>query len=340
MKKILVIRNDNIGDLACTTPLLEVLRKAYPSAMIDVLGNSYNVALLQHDPRVSHVWHYDKAKHFPSIRKKVAAWIQKFLLLVQLRLQRYDIAIIAVPIFNRRTTQIANFIHPKIICGAETTERPLPRNYHAIKINHTDEHVLQVVTYAKALGIDDPAPDGMVLFLSAKEKTQVERERAAVPGDQSKPIIGVQISARRPKQRYSFEQWEKMINLLLPHARLRILWSPGLPDHPQHPGDDLLAAELQAAFPKDQLLVQPTTDVRSLMVAFASCDLVVGSDGGAMHIAAALGPKTVTLFGDIDPSVWRPYSKRGYEIASPTGNLSDVAPEVVAKKVIELLLFL
>lgn len=337
MKKILIIRNDNIGDLACTTPLLEVLRKAYPNAMIDVLGNSYNVALLQHDPRVSHLWHYDKAKHFPGIGKKVAAWIQKFLLLVQLRLRHYDIVLIAVPVFNRRTTQIANFIHPKIICGAETTHRPLPRNYHHIKINHDDQHVLQVLTYAKALEINVPAPEEMILHLSAKEKKQVLAERASAPGDPSKPVIGIQISARRPKQRYYFEEWKKIIEMLLPHTRLRILWSPGLPDHPQHPGDDPLAAQLQAAFPEGQLLVQPTTDVRSLMVAFSSCDLVVGSDGGAMHIAAALGPKTVTLFGDIDPSVWRPYSKKGYEIASPTESLADLPPEVVAKKVIELL---
>lgn len=337
MKKILIIRNDNIGDLACTTPLLQVLRQAYPSAAIDVLGNSYNITLLQHDPRVSRCWYYDKAKHFPSFAQKMSAWMKKIGLLLQLRFQGYDVAIIAVPAFNRRTTQIAKFIHPKIICGAETTHRPLPRNYHHIKINHDNQHVLQVLTYAQALGITIPAPEGMTLYLSAKEKKESVAERIAVPGDPHKPVIGIQISARRPKQRYTFDQWKSLIEALLPYARIRLLWSPGLPEHPQHPGDDPLASQLLVAFPENSLMVQPTTNLRRLMVAFAGCDLIVGSDGGAMHIAAALGPKTVTLFGDIDPSVWRPYSKKGYEITSPTQRLSDLAPKTIAQKVIELL---
>ena len=54
--KFLLIRNDNIGDLACTTPLLELLRKAYPEEIIDFLGNQYNIDLLRHDPRISHLW--------------------------------------------------------------------------------------------------------------------------------------------------------------------------------------------------------------------------------------------------------------------------------------------
>ena len=73
------------------------------------------------------------------------------------------------------------------------------------------------------------------------------------------------------------------------------------------------------------------------MIAFSSCDLIVGSDGGAMHIAAALDIPTVTLFGDIDPTVWRPYSQKGHSIASPTDALADLPPEGVAKKVVAIL---
>ncbi|HLB34146.1 MAG TPA: glycosyltransferase family 9 protein [Chthoniobacterales bacterium] len=423
--KFLIIRNDNIGDLACTTPLLQLLRDAYPQATIDVLGNSYNVDLLRYDPRVSRLWSYDKAKHFHNPWQKIKAWLSKTVLLGRLRIQHYDTVIIAVPLFNRRTTRLASLIKPKVIYGAPSEQYHVPKNYHPVSINHQDPHALQVVTYARALGIQAPAPESMTLYLSEEEKSTLLSERASILGDLSQPIIdkhsvnsslelsrttldplfkgireqnnlenknttaldrlsstsekvnyelrtanyeltviGLHISARRPKQQWSLKQWQQLISELLrllpsdkqlpssishlpssttaavssASIRLRLLWSPGSTENLQHPGDDLLASQLVASFPPGLLLAKPTTHLRSLMVAFSGCDLVVGPDGGAMHIAAGLNVPTLTLFGDIDPLIWRPYSKKGYEIVSPSGSLSDLSPEEVAKKICSLLL--
>lgn len=333
--KFLLIRNDNIGDLACTTPLLEVLRKAYPEATIDFLGNDYNIDLLRHDPRISRCWSYGKAKHVHGLRKKIKAWIHKVIILFQLRWQHYDNVIIAVPVFNKRTTGLASWIKPQAIYGATTQQYRVPQNYHPIAIEQKDPHVLQVLTYAKAFGINLPAPEAMSLFLSATEKKSLIAEKTMIPGPSNLPVIGLQISARRPKQRWTFEQWKQLITALLPHARLRLLWSPGSEKTLQHPGDDSLAAQLSLTFPS--VLAKPTTNLRSLMVAFSTCDLIVGSDGGAMHIAAALDIATVTLFGDIDSLIWQPYSKKGKAIMSPTDTLADLDPMIVAKKVIEII---
>jgi ADP-heptose:LPS heptosyltransferase len=38
----------------------------------------------------------------------------------------------------------------------------------------------------------------------------------------------------------------------------------------------------------------------------AGCDLVVGNDTGTLHLAAACGVPTVTLFGPTDPRKWNP----------------------------------
>ena len=333
--KFLIIRNDNIGDLACTTPLVEVLRKGFPEATIDFLGNDYNIELVRHDPRISRLWSYGKAKHVHGLWKKIKAWIHKVIVLLQLRQQRYDNVIIAVPVFNKRTTGLARWIKPETIYGAPSQQHHLPKNYHPVAIHQNDPHVLQVLTYTNALGIKLPAPESMSLFLSAKEKNLLVAERALVPGNASLPIIGLQISARRPKQRWTFEQWNALITQLLPHARLRLLWSPGSATALQHPGDDELASQLSSAFPA--LLAKSTTNLRSLMLAFSACDLIVGSDGGAMHIAAALDVATVTLFGDIDPVVWQPYSNKGIALTSPSDTLADLDPVDVSKKVIEIM---
>lgn len=333
--KMLLIRNDNIGDLACTTPLLEVLRKAYPDAIIDFLGNSYNVDLVRHDTRLSHIWFYEKAKHVAGIRKKASAIVHKALTLFKLRCKRYDIVIIAVPTFNKRTLCLARWIHPKAIYGASTKEHALPSNYHAVVISPEESHVLQVFAYARALGIKEAAPEAMSLILSAEEQKTLFRARAMFAKGCQQPLIGLQISARRPKQRWSYQQWEELIQGLLPYAKLRLFWSPGSASTPQHPGDDQLASQLATAFPT--VIATPTTDLRSLMVAFSTCDLILGSDGGAMHIAAGLDVETITLFGDIDATIWRPYSKKATVITSPTDTLADLNPAIVVKKVIEII---
>lgn len=333
--KLLLIRNDNIGDLACTTPLIEVLRKAFPEATIDFLGNDYNIDLVRHDPRLSRLWSYGKAKHVHGLWKKIKAWIRKVIVLWQLRQQHYDNVIITVPVFNRRTTGLARWIKPQAIYGAQPPQHSVPKNYHPVTISQNDPHVLQVLTYAQALGFSLSAPESMSLFLSEEEKKSLGAERALAPGNSSLPVIGLQISARRPKQRWTFEQWKEFIELLLPHARIRLLWSPGATTALQHPGDDQLAERLAAAFP--EVLAKPTKNLRSLMIAFSACDLIVGSDGGAMHIAAALDVATVTLFGDIDPVVWQPHSKKGVALTSPTDTLADLDPAIVSKKVIEIM---
>lgn len=62
-KKILLIRNDNIGDLICTTPAIEALRKKYPNNQIDIVVNSYNIQAIENNPFINHVYCYTKTKH-------------------------------------------------------------------------------------------------------------------------------------------------------------------------------------------------------------------------------------------------------------------------------------
>ena len=41
----------------------------------------------------------------------------------------------------------------------------------------------------------------------------------------------------------------------------------------------------------------------------ARCDLYLGNDSGVTHLAAAIGVRTVALFGPTDPVQWRPRGK-------------------------------
>ena len=85
MKKILLIRRDNIGDLVCTTPAFAALRKHYPNAQIGALVNSYNAEVLRGNPNVDHVFVYQKLKHAGNLASRFKALNQRLKLIAQLR---------------------------------------------------------------------------------------------------------------------------------------------------------------------------------------------------------------------------------------------------------------
>ncbi|HBT53056.1 glycosyltransferase family 9 protein, partial [Erwinia persicina] len=50
MKNILIIRRDNIGDLVCTTPLIEGAKTAFPDANIYLLINTVSHDVVKNNP--------------------------------------------------------------------------------------------------------------------------------------------------------------------------------------------------------------------------------------------------------------------------------------------------
>jgi ADP-heptose:LPS heptosyltransferase len=53
MKRILLIRDDRIGDMVVSLPLFQFLKETFPHIQIDVLCTQYNVSVLQENPNVS-----------------------------------------------------------------------------------------------------------------------------------------------------------------------------------------------------------------------------------------------------------------------------------------------
>lgn len=63
MRKFLIIQTSFLGDVVLATALVEKLHQFYPSATIDFLLRKGNEELLQHHPKLSKVWIWDKKKH-------------------------------------------------------------------------------------------------------------------------------------------------------------------------------------------------------------------------------------------------------------------------------------
>jgi ADP-heptose:LPS heptosyltransferase len=108
-----------------------------------------------------------------------------------------------------------------------------------------------------------------------------------------------------------------------------LLWSPGPQDDSRHPGDDEAAATVQRIAEDSSVVPVETPDLRTLIAALSLADRVVCPDGGAMHLAAALGKPVVALFGDSPVERWRPWSVPHVIVRPESRNLADLTLEPV-----------
>ena len=326
--RILVIRRDNIGDLVCTTPLIFALRQRYPEAHIAALVNTYNEAVLAGNPAVDAVHAYEKGKHRGRARSLISVYADRMRLIARLRRQRFDYAILATPGFAPRSLRLARLIAARHVLGYADHGRKHARLDIALPYDAGNgaHEVEQVFALLKALDIDGPPPAPRV-FAQAEERRSVEQELARL-GDGA-PLLGVHISARKPSQQWSADNFASLIRAIAARrkARFLLLWAPGDPDNPRHPGDDNKARTVARMCPGLPMLLCPTTTLPRLIAALSLCDVVVCADGGAMHLAAGLGKRILCFFGDSGPERWRPWGVRHELLQPPSRDLKDLSVE-------------
>ena len=319
--KLLVIRRDNIGDLVCTTPLISALRRRYPRAHIAALVNTYNRQVLEGHNDLDAVYAYAKAKHRLPGQSRASVYWDRLVLMLKLRALRFDCALLASPHPGASALRLARWVAPAHIAGyAEPTGLvDLALSHDGAGAMHEVEDVFRL---AQLFGIGGaPGKLSMAVDADARARARVALG-ARGPG---RKLIAVHVSARKPSQRWPAERYAELMQTLRGEADFLLLWSPGAADHPQHPGDDAKAQSIVEAAGNLSPVAYPTHELKDLAAALSLADYVICSDGGAMHIAAALGKPILCFFGDSDAARWHPWGVP-YRLLQPDSrNAADIS---------------
>jgi len=291
--RILLLRRDNIGDLVCTTPLLDALRAQLPRAWLAALVTTYNAEVLARNPALDEIFVYEKSKHRSG--GLIAHFTSRIGQMTRLRRRKFDCVLVPGP--SPQSLKIARGLKPGRVLAAPAI---VAAGMHEVE---------RCFATGKALGVSG-RPGPMRVFPDPATKEQLRRKI----GDG--PFAAVHISARRPAQRWPLVRYAELIAQLSARTKVILLWAPGAKDNPRHPGDDEAAAELLRVSGNTALVPVPTPDLKTLIAALSLADRVVCPDGGAMHLAAALGKPVVALFGDSPVTRWRPWSG-AYRVVQP-----------------------
>jgi ADP-heptose:LPS heptosyltransferase len=316
--RILVIRRDNIGDLVCTTPLFRALRRQVPEAHLAALVTSYSAAVLDANPDLDAVYTYTKAKHRAPGTSVAGVYWRRLRLLAALRRERFDWALLPGGA-QASALRAARWIH-----AAHTLVRGAP---DAVAGPHEVEQSCHLLA---RMGLRHETP-ALRLAVDAREAARLEEEMRSAWGNHPAHIVGLHLSARKLAQRWPAERFAEAARRLHERhaAHVILLWSPGAADDPMHPGDDDKAEAVRAAASRVPMLAIRTQGLHTLVAALDRCDRVICSDGGAMHLAAALGKPIVCLFGNSPPERWHPWGVPHQLLQPASRDVKDVPVEEV-----------
>lgn len=311
--KILLVRLDGIGDLICLTPAIVALRQRFPDAQIDVLVNEYNGEILRDHPAINHLLidyrtrdrHTDRRRPLQSFK----GWWQR----MRMRQQHYDVAIAAHFGIHARSLWWVRQIRPKHIIQSVEPEWVSAWNDGAINIPaiwgcHETQATYKLL---EPLGIHGQ-PGPLSLSLNQVEAETFTRSlRTEFPP--TAKLVGLNITASVAERRWpihAFIELAKSLRGQFPEVIWVPIWLPNLSGgspYGQTPGDDEALYVFQQAFPAEAIRTIRTDSLQALLMLLAACDLLVTSDGGVLHMAAALQKPIVGLFQSLTEKTMRWY---------------------------------
>jgi heptosyltransferase-1 len=286
---ILIVRLGALGDIVHAVPAAAALRHAFPDARIDWLVEA------RHRPMVDLVSIIDRAVVLE--RPSIAAWID---VARRLREVRYDAAVDFQGLMKSavlaRASGARRVIGFSIWHLREKGARPFySETCRDTLIERADHIVRRNLALLRNLGVNDPT----IRFPLADVRSgALDEIHSALGGEH--PFALINPGAAWPNKRWPPERFGEVAAFLRDVRGLPsfVLWGPG--------EEGLAGAVVERS--NGAARAAPPTRLADLVALSRAASLMVSGDTGPLHIAAAVGTPTVSLFGPTDPQRNGPWS--------------------------------
>ena len=307
--KILIVKTSAIGDVTHTLPALNCLRKAWPDARIDWLVEEAASDLVLGHHAVDNILVSKRKQWVNGLRSR--AWLQNlkaiFRFLRQLREIRYDLVIDFQGLLKSGMMVGLSRGKRKVGFGrgmqhAECSYVFLNERLPAVDM---EVHALQRELLLLE-GIDVPCAE-VVFDLPVSDQDRQQVRELLGENDQDRKDVAKPLVAINPQTKWESKLWENdrfaQVADHLVAQGCRVVFTGGPPDR-------IVIEKIQESMKKSSLNLAGRSSLKTLAALYERADMVISTDTGPMHIAAAAGTPVVALFGPTAP--WRtgPYGKK------------------------------
>lgn len=298
--KILLVRgNFRMGDSILATPAISVFRKNFSNARIDFVGSRVSETLFRNLP-IDH--HFSITRRYPQ-----SAW-DYFVLMKQLRSVGYDVAVDVSCSQSAMGSFVVGFSGARFRVGLRgewdrwfnvRLPRPPEKNKYRI-----------LPAFLKALGLESVETLPSLVLTAAEKEKGKKKIRELVRWDRA-PVVGVFVGGRRTwAKRWPIENFCQLITALHWEG-INVVTFFGPEEN------SLIGFFRDALEPTIPLVFEPSSRDFAAMV--SNCDLFVSCDSGPMHLACALGIRTVAIFQHPNSDHWGPPPTLGRIVYQPGG---------------------
>ncbi|TAM51608.1 MAG: lipopolysaccharide heptosyltransferase family protein [Paraburkholderia sp.] len=283
MHRILVIRIDFLGDMACTTAFLHALKQRWPQAEVHVLANKINRAVLERNPDVAavHTYVYSKQCERNDRAGKVNALLDRLRLVLRLRRFAFDLVIVPNGGMHKNSMQFARQLRAKAYRwhDAETQFDDRQAEHAA----HRPMRHEALSGFALMPELAPVAPDALRLRVYPDAALQAKWETELAP--KRGPRVGLFVSNKAEQRRWAAQKWHRLAEAMAERADVVIFHDPSD------------SRTFESIAPGLARVLSPPT-VGDLIAAMSVLDLVISADSAPVHFASALGVPVVAMFED------------------------------------------
>ncbi len=291
--KILIRVPNWVGDAVLCIPALEAIRARRPEAEIALLGREWVSGLFQGQAWADRVIVFDhKGRHkgFFGLER----------LAREVRKECFDTAVLFQNAFQAAWLAWRAGVAQRIGYARDgrswllTHALPVPGPGEARA--HESYYYLELLRRAGWLErLPEVKRIRLTVSTQAKERAEEMLERAGVPGAPRVVRVAMAPGAAYGSAKcWPVERYAALADRLIAEFGADVILFGSVAERE-------VTGKIAAAMKRSAVQLAGETAIADLPALFASCDLFIGNDSGAMHVAAAVGLPVVAVFGPTDP---------------------------------------
>jgi len=294
IKKILIIRNDHIGDFVLSTAIFRELKKQYPESKIVLITSKTNKSLAEKNKNIDEIWKLEIPKYkFRVIWKYIkTAW--------KIRKEKFDIGIdlrgsllissilLWLGRIKKRIGKCDNYHNEKMNKLISFFQTNSIKTGYYTNTRHITKENLYIINKGLGINLKDNWPE---IAVDKQDEKEVDE---FIKKNKFGKYICIFPLTDEPTKQWPIENFEEIIRWLDKKFEYNILLI-GIENHKKE------LEKLAKLSAKCKVIIN--FDLRKLSLLFKKSQMLLAHDGGPFHIAWSVKSKTVELVRRYPPEL-------------------------------------